>query len=190
MSDDKSSSSADANALKALGLAAVGLVLGAFAFRLQLRGGDEKLFTYSLGLACSGFYVSSITQLAKALRATSTAQPGAPAASRVLLTGLTMTLVGVAVFTFSSVLANYLGHFEDPAGVEILIGLVAALLSFLGPILLGGGYFYWMQQSLCEAGWNIGAALIVATAGAAVSMFVWYALNVRYGPEVYHLIVS
>jgi len=190
VSTNEQSSDVDSNALKALGLALVGLVLGLFAFRLQLRGGDEKLFTYSLGLACSGFYMSSFSRLAKALRARSTSQPGAPPAGRVFMTAFTMTLVGVAIFTLSSVLANYMSTLGNLSGLEIGLGLIAALVPFLGPFFLGILYFYWMQQSLCESGWNVGAALIAAALSASVSTFSWYVLNIQFGPKIYLLIMS
>lgn len=190
MSSEQTRSTADANALKALALAAVGLVLGIFAFRLQLRGGDNKFFTYSLGLVCSGFYVSSFTQLVKALRVKSTPQAGAPTAGRVLVTALAVTLVGVAVFTLSSVLAHYLDTLGDLSGIENLVGLIAAIVPFAGPIILGGAYFYWMQQALCESGWNIGAAVILAIVSAGGSIYAWYALNFQLGPQIYELVVA
>lgn len=190
MVDGRGETSADANALKALGLAFVGVIIGAFAFKLHLRGGDEKFLTYSLGVACSGFYMSSLAKLAKALRVTSAAHPGAPGAARILLTSPVVTLVGASIFTLSSVLANYMMTFKDPSGVETLVGLVVSLIPFLGPVVLGGIYFYWMQQSLCEAGWNVVAALTVALVCAGVSICVWYFLNLQYGPRIYSLVIS
>jgi len=180
----------DANALKALVLAVIGLALGVFAFRLQLRGGDQRLFTYGLGLACTGFCGSSVVQLGKALRVRTAPERGAPGSGRVLTTALTMTIVGIAVFVLSSVLANYLATIDDLTGIEIFVGLVASLLSFAGPVLLGGIYFYWLQQALCESGWNIGAALLVAVGCAGGSIYAWYALNILYGPRIYGLIMS
>ncbi|MGH3392235.1 MAG: hypothetical protein ACRDOO_25455 [Actinomadura sp.] len=190
MIDDKGDTSADANAIKALGLAAAGIIIGAFAFKLHLRGGDEKFLTYSLGLACSGFYMSSLAKLVKALRVTSSTQPGAPGAATILLISLVVALAGASIFTFSSVLANYMTTFKNPSGVETLVGLIASLIPSLGPIILGGIYFYWMQQSLCEAGWNIVAALIVALVCTGASIYVWYFLNLQYGPRIYHLVIS
>jgi hypothetical protein len=190
MNGEQTRSTADDHALKSLALAAVGLVLGIFAFRLQLRGGDNKFFTYSLGLVCSGFYVSSFTQLVKALRVKSAPQAGAPTVSRVLVTALAMTLVGVAVFTLSSVLTNYMVTLDNLSGIEILVGLIASIVPFAGPIILGAAYFYWMQWALCESGWNIGAALIAAIVSAGGSIYAWYALNIQFGPQIYELVVA
>lgn len=190
MIDDKADSLAGANALKALVLAVGGLILGRLAFELHLHGGDEKFFTYSVGLACSGCYMGSIAKLAKALRATSPAQPGAPGTVRIMFTAIVVTLAGIPIFTFSGVLANHMMTFENPSGVETLVGLIVSLLSFVGPVILGVAYFYWMQQSLCDSGWNIIAALIVALLCAGISIYVWYALNVQYGPRILRLFTS
>ncbi|OLF06213.1 hypothetical protein BLA60_33330 [Actinophytocola xinjiangensis] len=176
----------DADALKALALAVVGLGLGIVAFRLQLTGGDQHLFTWGLGLACTGVCCASVVRLVKALRVRVDPHTGAPGTGRVLGAAVAMTVVGVAVFVLSSVLAAYL----DSIGQLGAVGLVASLLSLLGPALLGGMYFHWLQQALCESGWNIGAALLVGIVCAGGSIYLWYALNVLYGPRVYQLIMS
>ena len=185
MAADGTTASPDRNALVALVLAALGVAAGVFAFKLHLRGGDEKLFTYSLGLACSGFYISSLGKAAKALAARTAPTPGASGAGKVLATGAVVTVAGAILFTFSSVLANYMSTFDDLSGLEIAVGLVASILPFLGPLILAGVYFYSMQQSLCEAGWNMAAALLGALVCAGASVAVWYGLNIYLGPLIY-----
>jgi hypothetical protein len=101
------------NAVKALVMAAVGVVLGAFAFKLQLR---------------------------------------------VLTTAAIGTVVGICVFPLCSVVAVHLSEFEDLSGFETLVGLVLSVTAFAGPLVLGGVYFFLLQQSLCEAGLNVAAA--------------------------------
>ncbi|MDQ7809487.1 hypothetical protein Q5425_37680 [Amycolatopsis sp. A133] len=185
MSADAASASPDRNALVALVLAVLGVVAGVFAFKLHLRGGDDKLFTYSLGLACSGFYMSSLGKAVKALRARTAPAPGSSGTPRILATAAVVTLAGAIVFTFSSVFAHYLAQFDDLSGLEVVVGLVVSVLPFLGPLLLGGCYFYALQQSLCEAGWNMAAALLGALVCAGASVAIWYGLNISLGPVVY-----
>ncbi|RSM42681.1 hypothetical protein DMA12_20900 [Amycolatopsis balhimycina DSM 5908] len=185
MAADEASASPDRNALVALALAVLGVAAGVFAFKLHLRGGDEKLFTYSLGLACTGFYMSSLGKAVKALRARTAPAPGASGTARILATAAVVTLAAAIIFTFSSVLANYLSKFGNLSGVEIAVGLVASVLPFLGPLLLAAFYFYSLQQSLCDAGWNMAAALLAALVCAGGSVAVWYGLNIYLGPLLY-----
>jgi len=189
MSTSQGDSSTDSSALRALFTAVIGVALGVFAFKLHLRGGDDKFLTYGLGVACSGFYIESLRNLAKALRAKTSPQAGAPRTSQVLVTAFTITAVGVCMFTLSSILAVYLDTFKDKSGIEVFVGLTTAAIAFAGPLLLGGVYWYWMQQSLCESGLNIAAALLIASGSAAGSVFFWYFLNIKFGPQLYKLLL-
>ncbi len=179
----------DAKALRASASAVVGAILGYFAFKLQLNEGDNKFFTYALGLACSGFFIDSLKSLFSALKARNSPQEGSRSTGRTLGTALTITVVGICMFPLCSILAHYLDKLEDKGGVEIGIGLVAAFTAFVGPILLGSYHFYWVEHELSATGLNLVAAILVAGVFAAGSIVLWYYLNIEYGPKLYALLM-